>query len=80
MVVKGTFFILGSLCIMMWIQWRMGFVTFLSIIPIVLLNICYSRKMRVLQKEISSEKSKMTVIAEEALSNVRTVKAFASED
>ena len=36
--------------------------------------------MRVLQKEISSEKSKMTVIAEEALSNVRTVKAFASED
>jgi ABC-type multidrug transport system fused ATPase/permease subunit len=49
-------------------------------IPIALLQMIYFDRIRKLQGEIQKEKSKMTVVAEEAFSNVRTVKAFANED
>ena len=41
---------------------------------------CYGRRIKVLYKLISDEKAKATSIAEEAFSNIRTVKAFATED
>lgn len=40
----------------------------------------YGRAMRRLQKEISDGKAAASALAEEAFSNVRTVKAFATED
>jgi len=80
MVMRGTVFVVASLIIMMFIQWQLGLVTIASMIPIVLLQSCFNHKMRALQGEIQKEKSKMTIVAEEAFSNVRTVKAFANED
>jgi len=40
----------------------------------------YGRGMRAVHKEISDAKAESSNVAEEAFSNIRTVKAFANED
>lgn len=80
MMARGGVFVISSIIIMLWISWRLSLVTLTAMIPIVIVMVGYSQRMRKLQAEIQQEKSKMTVVAEEAFSNVRTVKAFANED
>jgi ABC-type multidrug transport system fused ATPase/permease subunit len=49
-------------------------------VPIVLITIVYGHKIRMLQKDIQSEKAIMSNIAEESFGNIRTVKAFSNEE
>lgn len=49
-------------------------------LPTMFFGPVYGRAMRKLQKEISDGKAAASALAEEAFSNVRTVKAFATED
>ena len=53
--------------------------TFAGILPLVIFSQFYQKWMRDLQREIQAEKGKMNTLAEESISNVRTVKAFANE-
>jgi len=80
MLVRALVFILAALCIMFYLSWQLTLVQLISMIPIVIVMTGYSRKMRTFQANIQKEKSKMTIVAEEAFSNVRTVKAFSNED
>lgn len=79
MLVRAGVFILASLIIMFYLSWQLCCVTLTAMIPIVSVSVIYSQKMRQLQKDIQGEKSKMAIVAEEAFSNVRTVKAFSNE-
>ena len=53
---------------------------FAGILPLSIFGNFYGKWMRKLQSVIQQEKAKMNTVAEESFSNVRTVKAFASED
>jgi ABC-type multidrug transport system fused ATPase/permease subunit len=57
MVARGVVFVAGSLIIMLWIQWQLGLVTCVAMIPIVLLNGYFNHYIRNLQREIQQEQS-----------------------
>jgi ABC-type bacteriocin/lantibiotic exporter with double-glycine peptidase domain len=50
-----------------------------AIIPVTVMAVIFSRKIRGLTRSIQDEKANMSSVAEESFSNVRTVKAFANE-
>jgi len=62
------------------ISWKMTLFTVGIMFPALLLGPVYGRAMRRLNKEISDGKAESSSLAEEAFSNIRTVKAFATED
>merc|ERR1712166_89717 len=62
------------------ISWKMTLFTLAIMLPTMFFGPVYGRAMRKLQKEISDGKAAASALAEEAFSNVRTVKAFATED
>jgi ABC-type multidrug transport system fused ATPase/permease subunit len=49
-------------------------------IPIAIFSFKYADFMREIAKKISAQKALMSTIADESLSNIRTVKAFANEE
>lgn len=50
-----------------------------SILPVIVFSVYYGKMMKVSQKKIQDNKALISSIAEETFSNVRTVKAFATE-
>lgn len=70
-IVIGMFF---------YISWEMTLFTLGIMLPGMLSGPIYGRTMKRLNKEISDHKAAASAIAEEAFSNIRTVKAFATED
>ena len=54
--------------------------TFAIMMPTMFFGPVYGRFMRKINKVISDGKADASAIAEEAFSNIRTVKAFATED
>lgn len=62
------------------ISWRMTLFTLALMIPTMFMGPAYGRVVRRLQKEISDRKAEASAVAEQAFSNIRTVKAFATED
>jgi len=80
MFLRGVLFIILVLIIMMLISPELTGVTIACIIPIVLFAVLvFARKMRILTRVQQQAKADMTNIVEESFSNIRTVKAFASE-
>ena len=80
MFIRGMLFILVTLIIMLVISPILTAMTFGGIIPIVIFSTFYQKWMRDLQRMIQKEKAVMSTVAEEAFSNIRTVKAFGNED
>ena len=80
MFVRGAMFILVVLVIMMVVSPILTGTTFAGIIPIVLFSTFYQRFIRTMQRIIQQTKGKMSTVAEESFSNIRTVKAFSNED
>jgi len=80
LLARCLLFIIASVIIMLFINLKMTGITFAFIIPKVAFTMLYSRWMRVVQKTIQAAKGKMTTVAEESFSNIRTVKAFTNED
>lgn len=62
------------------ISWKMTLFTLGVMLPSMLFGPIYGRFSKKIQKDISDAKAASSNIAEEAFSNIRTVKAFANED
>jgi ATP-binding cassette subfamily B (MDR/TAP) protein 9 len=62
------------------ISWKMTLFTIAIMLPGMIFSPIYGKTMKRLNKEISDGKAAASSIAEEAFSNIRTVKAFATED
>jgi ABC-type bacteriocin/lantibiotic exporter with double-glycine peptidase domain len=54
-------------------------VTISSIVPVMIFGIFYGIKIRGITKEAQDKKGVMGSVAEESFSNIRTVKAYATE-
>ena len=80
MFVRASLFIIVVLIFMMIISPPLTGVVFGGIIPLTLFGNFYGKWMRKLQGVIQQSKAVMNTVAEESFSNVRTVKAFSSEN
>lgn len=79
MFIRCLIFIIATIIILCWISWKLTLVTLGGIIPITLIAVCYGNCMRKFAKKLQDKKGELGSIAEESISNVRTVKAFANE-
>lgn len=79
MVVQGTTFI-GIICFLFFINWKLMMVTFV-VLPIAVLAIDRaSSKLRVLGTTIQERLAMVAAIAQEALTSIRIVRSFATEE
>ena len=65
--------------IMFYISWQLTLVTLGGIFPICIVAIVFGNKMRVITKHRQEKIADLGKIAQEDISNIRTVKAFACE-
>jgi ABC-type multidrug transport system fused ATPase/permease subunit len=79
MVIRGGTFIIATLVILILISPALAGTTVLSIVPIIFAGMYFGKKEEYFTKQRQAENAKMTSTAEEAFSNVRTVKAFSNE-
>jgi len=54
--------------------------TFAAILPVIIGGVCLGKALRKLHRKKTDTKSAMSIIAQEAFSNIRTVKAFSNEN
>lgn len=80
MFVRSLLFIIVVLIIMMLISPPLCGMVFAGILPLSIFSNFYAKWMRKLQGTIQFSKASMNTVAEESFSNVRTVKAFGTED
>ena len=71
--------VLGSIGILLWISWKLTFLMLLTV-PLVAGGAgLYGRMLRTLSVKVQDALAESTATAEEALSGIRTVRAFAQE-
>lgn len=80
LVLKSGIFSIIVLIMFFIISWKMTLFTVAIMLPAMCVGPVYGRTMKRLMKDISEGKAASSAIAEEAFSNIRTVKAFATED
>lgn len=69
----------GSIAILMYTSWKLTFLM-LAVVPVVAIGAgIYGRMLRRISKEVQDLLAEATSIAEEAISGIRTVRAFARE-
>jgi len=68
-----------NIAILAYISWKLTLLTVASIIPVVILAAVNGAFQKKIQKKVQSEKAIMSSVSEEAISCIRTVKAFATE-
>ena len=71
--------LIGSLSLMVLLNWRLSIIVFVIVPPVTLLARYFGTKIRKLSRSIQDRLADTTAVAEEALSAVRIVKAFARE-
>ena len=70
---------LGSIAILLWTSWKLTLVM-LAVVPLVAAGAgIYGRKLRIVSKQVQDALAVSSEVAEETLSGVRTVRAFARE-
>ena len=79
MFIRCMIFIIVTLFILCYISWRLTLVTLGGIFPILIVGKCYGEIIKKLSKDVQDQKAEMGAISEEAISCVRTVKAFSTE-
>ena len=79
MAVRAILMIIGTLIICFVQSWQLSCVALGGIVPFFIIFICVAKVFEEIQKQELDEKAKLNQIAEEAISNIRTVKAFANE-
>lgn len=79
MFVRGMVFIIISIVILCYLSWKLTLVALGGIMFTSLVLISFFKKMAKLGKEIQDAKAEIGEVSEEAISNIRTVKAFANE-
>lgn len=80
MVLRFGVALIGSLTIMTIASWRLTLVM-LAVVPFVAIGATiYGRMLRAVSREVQDALAESTAVAEESLSGIRTVRAFARED
>lgn len=79
MFIRGLVFVIISIVILCVISWKLTLVALGGIFTTSLVLICFFKRMAKLGKEIQDAKAEVGEVSEEAMSNIRTVKAFANE-
>ncbi|KAF2075245.1 hypothetical protein CYY_003463 [Polysphondylium violaceum] len=80
MAVRYTIQIIGTIILLFVTNWRLTLVM-LAIIPVLAISaVFYGKKVKLLGKEVQEILAKTSTTAEQVISNVRTVKAFAKEE
>ena len=72
-----TITLLGSVALMVYLNWRLSLIIFLVVPAVTLLAIYFGRKIRSLSRDVQDRLADTTAIAEEALAAMRVVQAFA---
>lgn len=80
MFIRSSVSILATMVICLVLSWKLALTFFLGMVPIAAFSFKYAGFMRSVAKKISAQKAVMSTIADESLSNIRTVKAFANEE
>jgi subfamily B ATP-binding cassette protein MsbA len=76
-----TFFsLIGSLVVMVGLNWRLSLIVFCAVPPVAIGSRYFGGKIRTLSRKVQDRLADTTAAAEEALSAIRVVKAFARED
>lgn len=75
-----TFSLIGSVSLMVILNWRLSLVIFLTVPFITIATRYFGQKIRTLSKSIQDDLAESTAVAEDALSAVRLVQAFVRED
>ncbi|MEZ4472207.1 MAG: ABC transporter transmembrane domain-containing protein [bacterium] len=71
---------LGSVGILAWTSWRLTLVM-LALVPVTVVGaLVYGRIVRRLSRQVQDAQARATVVAEETLAGIRTVRAFAREE
>ena len=71
--------VLGSLALLIYISWKLCIVLIITVIPILGFGLIVSMKMKGISESMQNEKAKFSSVAEETFSNMKTVKAFATD-
>ena len=71
--------LVGSIGLMIMLDWQMSLIIFLVVPPVMLMARFFGMKIRKLARDVQDRLADTTAIAEEGLSAVRVVKAFARE-
>lgn len=79
-LIKSVLYILVVFVMFFIISWQMALFTIAVMLPTLCAGPIYGSFMRRIMKDISDGKAEASNVAEEAFSNIRTVKAFATED
>ena len=79
MFIRAMITIIISLAILFFISWKLTLITLAGVIPIVFFAMYFGLKVRDLSKVVQDVKAEIGQVSEEAISNIRTVKAFANE-
>jgi len=80
MFIRAIIFIGVTIAIILLISWRLTVVTFTGILPILIVSKCYGNIIKKISKKVQDAKAGMGSISEEAISCIRTVKAFSTEE
>jgi len=76
-VLRQGFFMIGSVSVMVWLNWRLSLVIFLAVPGAAYGSRKLGMKIRSLSRDVQDRLADTTSIAEEALGAIRVVKAFA---
>ena len=79
MFVRSAISIVISILVLAIISWRLTLITLAGVIPTIGMALCIGKTIRRLAKDVQDKKAILGEISEEAMSNIRTVKAFANE-
>lgn len=75
-----TFSLIGSVALMVVLNWRLSIVIFLTVPLITIATRYFGQKIRILSRSIQDDLAESTAVAEDALGAIRLVKAFVRED
>lgn len=78
-LVRLSMMMIGSIVLMVVLDWQMSLIIGITIPPIMLMAQYFGRKIRKLSRQVQDRLADSTAIAEESLSSIRVVKAFARE-
>eukprot|EP00930_Biecheleria_cincta_P084961 TRINITY_DN74383_c0_g1_i1.p1 TRINITY_DN74383_c0_g1~~TRINITY_DN74383_c0_g1_i1.p1 ORF type:complete len:672 (-),score=106.46 TRINITY_DN74383_c0_g1_i1:120-2135(-) len=80
MFIRGTCQTLISFGLMFYTSWQLACLILLVIPPTAIIVSCYGRKLRLLATKASDALGVASDIAQQSVSNIRTVRSFAAED
>jgi ABC-type multidrug transport system fused ATPase/permease subunit len=73
-------FIIGAIVFLFTITWVLTSVLIASLLRTTILGFFFGRFIKNITKSIQDTKAQGSILAEEGISNIRTIKAFSSED